>query len=82
MTEEYTHTAETEPDVDSCQYRHTGGFCENNDVVGYIKITEDIPAFDGHGFWVPGCIIHTEQNELPLGAEVRHPKTLAEDLLA
>lgn len=82
MMDEYTYTPETEPDVASCQFRHPAGFCENDHVAGYIQITEDMPAFDGAGYWVPGCAVHVEQDEPPLGAEIRHPKALAEDLTA
>jgi hypothetical protein len=82
VIDEYTYTPATEPDVDSCQFRHTGGFCENDHVAGYIQITEQMPAFDGCGFWVPGCEVHVEQDTLPEGAEIRHPKGLAEDLKA
>lgn len=78
--DEYTYDAETEPDAESCQFRHPEGFCENTEVVGYIQIAEDMPAFDASGFWVPGCPVHVEQDELPQGATVKHPKKLAADL--
>jgi len=80
--QEYTYTPETEPDdVESCQFRHPGGFCENDGIAGYIQITEGMPAFDGSGFWVPGCAVHVEQDAPPEDAEIRHPKKLAEELI-
>lgn len=80
MNDEYSYTPDTEPDADACQFRHHEGFCENDEVVGYIEITDDMPGFDASGFWVPGCPVHVEQDELPLGATVQHPKALARDL--